>query len=362
MTTRVSVPLSGGRAYDIVIGAGALSALEAACRTQFAGRRFLTLCDPAAQTHLPAFLKENLRVTGRGEGVKTWESLGETMSWILAQKPERKTIIVAFGGGVVGDHAGFAAAIALRGLDFIQVPTTLLAQVDSSVGGKTGINAEAGKNLIGAFHQPLLVAADTATLATLPAREMRAGYAEIVKYGFLGDPAFFDWLEAHGEDVLARNEDALVHAIATSCRAKAAIVAADEREGGVRALLNFGHTFAHALEAACGFDDRLAHGEAVAVGMALAFDVSRRMGLCPEQDAARACAHMRRMGLPVAISDIAGFPALDAQALIGLMAGDKKAAGGRLTFILARGIGSAFATQDADMSAVADALTQSAKG
>jgi 3-dehydroquinate synthase len=262
----------------------------------------------------------------------------------------------------VGDHTGFAAAITLRGLDYIQVPTTLLAQVDSSVGGKTGINTSHGKNLVGAFYQPRLVLIDTETLTTLPERHMLAGYAEIVKYAFIRDTAFFEWLEANGADVIARAPDALTHAIATSCQAKADIVGTDEREAAARALLNFGHTFGHALEAACQYDRRLLHGEAVSVGMALAFATSAHMGLCPEADATKAIAHMARMDLPTRISDIQDFPALTAEQIIDLMGSDKKASGGRLTFILSRGIGQAFITQDVDMNIMHTIISRSLRG
>ncbi len=357
LTETVRVPLGAGRDYDIVIGRGMLAQADDLFTRHFPGRRILTLCDPHAQQHLPRFLAKHLLVLGEGEGVKSMEMLTRSLDWILSQTPDRRTVIVAFGGGVVGDHAGFAAAVTLRGLDYVQIPTTLLAQVDSSVGGKTGVNAAQGKNLIGAFHQPRLVIADTGTLDTLPDRQMQAGYAEIVKYAFLGDAAFFAWLEANGDKVLARDEAALAHAVAASCKAKADIVGQDERESGVRALLNFGHTFAHALEAACGYDRRLLHGEAVSIGMALAFDVSQRMGLTG--DAPLAIAHMQRLGLKTRISDIAGFPDHSPADLVDLMAADKKASGGRLTFILSRGIGQAFVTQDADMYAVASALASS---
>ena len=247
--------------------------------------------------------------------------------------------MVALGGGVVGDLAGFAAAILRRGVDFVQVPTSLLAQVDSSVGGKTGINSPQGKNLLGAFHQPLLVVADTAVLDTLSPRQFRAGYAEVAKYGVLGDEAFFAWLEANHADIFAGGA-AREHAIATSCRAKAAIVARDERETGERALLNLGHTFGHALEAATGFSDRLFHGEGVSVGMVLAAEFSAQLGMISDADAARVERHLAAVGLPTHLQDIAGFAQeglADADALMALMAQDKKVKRGQLTFILLRG-------------------------
>jgi 3-dehydroquinate synthetase len=257
---------------------------------------------------------------------------------------------------VIGDLAGFAAAVVRRGLDYVQVPTTLLAQVDSSVGGKTAIDSRQGKNLIGAFHQPILVVADTALLDTLPAREFRAGYAEIAKYGLIGDAAFFAWLESHWREIFAGGDSsgsfAREHAVATSCRAKAAIVARDERETGDRQLLNLGHTFGHALEAACGYSDRLLHGEAIAIGTALAFDFSAaRAGLVAQAEADRVIAHLAAVGLPTRLADIPGsLPSLDG--LMALIAQDKKIKRGKLTFILARGIGAAFIEAGVDEAEV----------
>src|SRR5690606_454647 len=263
---------------------------------------------------------------------------------VIAARIERGDLIVALGGGVIGDLAGFVASALRRGIDFVQVPTTLLAQVDSSVGGKTGINSRHGKNLVGAFHQPILVLADTALLDTLPPRIMRAGYAEVAKYGLIGDADFFAWLEANWREVFAGTA-AREHAIAVSCRMKAQIVARDERETGDRALLNLGHTFGHALEAAAGFSDRLYHGEAIAIGMVLAFAFSARRGLCSQQDAERVVRHLAAVGLPTRIAEIPGeWP--DADRLIELIAQDKKVKRGRLTFILARGIGKSFVAPD----------------
>ena len=260
---------------------------------------------------------------------------------LLAARIERGDLVVALGGGVVGDLAGFAAAIVRRGVDFVQVPTTLLAQVDSSVGGKTGINSRHGKNLIGAFHQPILVIADTALLDTLPEREFRAGYAEVAKYGLLGDAEFFAWLEANWRDVFAGGP-AREHAIAVSCRAKAAIVARDERETGDRTLLNLGHTFGHAFEAAAGFSDRLLHGEAVALGMSLAFEFSARRGLIAEDEAERAIAHLAAVGPADPCQGGARRQLARPRRLMDLIAQDKKVKRGQLTFILVRGIGEAF--------------------
>jgi 3-dehydroquinate synthase len=264
----------------------------------------------------------------------------------LEAKIERGDVVVALGGGVIGDLAGFAAAVVRRGIDYVQTPTTLLAQVDSSVGGKTAINSRLGKNLIGVFHQPILVVADTALLDTLPPREFRAGYAEVAKYGLLGDKAFFAWLEANAEDVFAGGPGR-EHAIATSCRMKADIVARDEREAGERALLNLGHTFGHALEAFAGFSNRLLHGEAVALGMTLAFQFSARLGLLPQTEAERVARHLQQAGLPTRLADMPGGRP-DADRLMELMAQDKKVRRGRLTFILARGIGQAFIAPDID--------------
>src|SRR5690606_7717627 len=251
---------------------------------------------------------------------------------------DRRSLLVALGGGVVGDLTGFAAAILLRGIDFIQVPTTLLAQVDSSVGGKTGIDTAQGKNLVGAFHQPRLVLADTTILASLPRREMLAGYAEIVKYGLLADAAFFHWLEGHGRAVVEGDPQALRRAVLTACRGKAEIVAADEREAGRRALLNLGHTFAHALEIECGYGADLLHGEAVAIGMTLAFELSAQLGLCPPEQADRVRRHLAAVDLPTGFERLGGR-AWSAERLIGHMRKAKKVSGGRLTFVLARAIG-----------------------
>jgi 3-dehydroquinate synthase len=295
-----------------------------------------------------------------GEGSKSYATFETVCEAVIAARIERGDLIVALGGGVVGDLAGFVAACVRRGLDFVQVPTSLLAQVDSSVGGKTGINSAQGKNLIGAFHQPILVIADTALLDTLPAREFRAGYAEVTKYGLLGDAAFFAWLEANWQDVFAGGP-AREHAIAVACRGKAGVVARDERETGERALLNLGHTFGHALEAAAGFSDRLLHGEAVALGIALAFEFSAGKGLIGAADAARAASHLAAVGLPTQINQVpGGVP--DADALMTLIAQDKKVKRGKLTFILVRGIGEAFVADDVDPAEVRAFLTDKLAG
>lgn len=290
-----------------------------------------------------------------GEAYKTWDSLNLIFDALLSHGCDRKTVLFALGGGVVGDMTGFAAACYMRGVPFVQVPTTLLAQVDSSVGGKTAINARQGKNLIGLFHQPRIVIADTKLLSTLPRRELLAGYAEVAKYGALGDADFFEWLETSGPKALAGDEAAMVRCVAHSCQMKADIVARDERETGDRALLNLGHTFGHALEAATGFSDRLVHGEGVAIGMALAFKLSVRLGLCPGQDAQRFTRHLQAVGLPSTIADIPGARA-SAEELIGHMAHDKKVADGKLTFILLHGLGQAFVTRDVPLDAVKSVL------
>jgi 3-dehydroquinate synthase len=269
---------------------------------------------------------------------------------LISARIERADVVVALGGGVIGDLAGFAAAVVRRGLDYVQVPTTLLAQVDSSVGGKTAIDSSHGKNLVGAFHQPVLVLADTALLDTLPARQFRAGYAEVAKYGLIGDAGFFAWLEANWRELFAGGS-AREHAIAVSCRMKAAIVGRDEREVGERALLNLGHTFGHALEAAAGFSDRLLHGEAIALGMALAFAFSAKRGLLSPAEAERVERHLAAVGLPIHVSSVpGGVP--DADRLMDLIAQDKKVRRGRLTFILARGIGASFIAPDVDAAEV----------
>jgi 3-dehydroquinate synthase len=312
------------------------------------GARLTAALDRAGITALPVIVPP-------GEGTKSFEGLADVTDRLLALELDRGDIITAFGGGVVGDLAGFAAAIYKRGVDFVQIPTTLLAQVDSSVGGKTAIDTPRGKNLVGAFHQPRLVLADLDVLATLDAREMRAGYAEVIKYGLLGDRAFFEWLETKGEDVLAREPAALARAVARSVEMKAEIVAEDEREQGRRALLNLGHTFGHALESETGYGAALLHGEAVGAGMALAFRFSARLGHCSGQDAERAVRAIAAAGLPTRLDEVPGHP-FNADRLVAHMAQDKKAEGGRLTFILTRALGDAFTAKGVDARAVADFL------
>ena len=366
--TVVEVAL-GDRAYDIVIGRDLIGSLGARVAALRPGARTAIVTDRTVAAHWLAPVEAALAqadipstriVVDEGEGSKSYAGFQRVCEELIAAKIERNDLVIALGGGVVGDLAGFAAAAVRRGVDFVQVPTSLLAQVDSSVGGKTGINSPQGKNLIGAFHQPVLVVADTAVLDTLSPRQFRAGYAEVAKYGVLGDAAFFAWLEANHAEVFAGGA-AREHAIATSCRAKAAIVARDERETGDRALLNLGHTFGHALEAATGFSDRLFHGEGVAVGMVLAAELSARLGMIAAADAARVARHLAAVGLPTRMRDIAGFAQeglADADALMALMAQDKKVTRGRLTFILLQAIGQAVVCRDVPPATVRDFLAR----
>jgi len=365
----IVVPVAlGPRAYDIVIGRGLLASLGERIRNLRPGARVAIVTDETVAGHHLAATEAALKaaaidcahiVVPAGEASKNYATFEKVCEAIIAARIERNDLVAALGGGVIGDLAGFAAACTRRGLDFVQVPTTLLAQVDSSVGGKTGINSRQGKNLIGAFHQPVLVIADTALLDTLPKREFRAGYAEVAKYGLLGDAAFFSWLEKNWQDVFAGGP-AREHAIAVCCRAKAGIVARDERETGERALLNLGHTFGHALEAACGFSARLLHGEAVALGMALAFEFSASKGLIPASDASRATAHLAAVGLPTHVNDVpGGVPPVDE--LMDLIFQDKKVRRGTLTFILVRGIGRAFVESNVDPAEVRAFLSDKLK-
>ena len=350
----VIVPVSfGPRSYDIVIGRGVVSTLGTRIAALRPGTKaFIVTDDNVAHDTMPAAEASLKRagvaaarlIVAPGEASKSYPVFERLCEAILDAQIERGDLVIALGGGVIGDLAGFAAAVVRRGLDYVQVPTTLLAQVDSSVGGKTAIDSPHGKNLIGAFHQPILVIADTALLDTLPPREFRAGYAELVKYGLLGDAGFFGWLEVYWRDIFAAEvsgNSAREHAVAVACRGKAGIVARDERETGERALLNLGHTFGHALEAACGFSDRLLHGEAIAIGMVLAFEFSARRGLVPAPAAERVKRHLAEVGLPTEPSAITGpLPAVER--IMELIAQDKKVRRGMLTLILVRSIGSAF--------------------
>ena len=352
----VSVAL-GSRSYDILIGEGLIERAGALIAQRLPKARAAIVADAntarlygerlAASLTAHKLLRAPPIVVSAGEPSKSFATLETVCRALLASGLERNDVVVALGGGVIGDLAGFAASIVRRGVRMVQVPTTLLAQVDSSVGGKTGINTPEGKNLIGTFHQPSLVLTDTSTLATLPVRELRAGYAEVAKYGLLGDCAFFEWLEGTSAGVLSgKDAAARAHTIETCCRMKAGIVARDETETGERALLNLGHTFGHALEAATGYSQRLLHGEAVAVGMALAFAYSEQARLCPAGSAARVVAHLQAAGLPTRIADVDAGRRLTASELIASMRQDKKVAAGLPTLILARDLGAAFVSRD----------------
>ncbi|KLE35361.1 3-dehydroquinate synthase [Aurantiacibacter luteus] len=356
----VNVELAG-RGYEVAIGGNLLREVGALARPLLRKTRVPVVTDANVHARWGKALGAALEREGfearflihePGEGAKSWQNLARTVEWLLAEEVERGDHVIAFGGGVIGDLTGFAAAILKRGCGFIQLPTTLLAQVDSSVGGKTAINAGAGKNLVGAFHQPALVVADTEVLATLPDREMRCGYAEVIKYGILGDADFFAWCEANGDKVIAHDEAALTHAVTTSVTAKARIVAEDERETtGARALLNLGHTFGHALEAETDFSERLLHGEAVALGMVLAARYSARRGLIGNLDAARVARAIGAVGLPTEIAAL-GIEC-GGEALAAHMLHDKKMDAGTLPFVLLRGVGEAFLDREVDMADVA---------
>lgn len=353
-----------GRAYDILIGPGVLAQAGALIGQISDRKRMMIVTDEnVAAAHLDrlqaglsaAGIASEALVLPAGEATKSWPHFERTVEWLLAQKVERKDLVIAFGGGVIGDLTGFAAASLRRGVGFVQIPTSLLAQVDSSVGGKTGINAPQGKNLIGAFHQPSLVLADVDVLKALTARDLLAGYGEVVKYGLLGDAEFFDWLEEYGPKLAQGDEATRIYAVKRSCEMKAEIVMRDETEQGDRALLNLGHTFCHALEAATGYSERLLHGEGVAIGCALAFELSSRLGLCSQEDPSRVRAHLKTMGMKTDLADIPGeLPS--AEVLVELMGQDKKVIDGQLRFILARGIGQAFVTADVPRDAVLKVL------
>lgn len=379
MSTLVDTPIASDnliqvdladRSYEIRVGESMLSRAGSCLMPLLAQPRVVVITDDNVAPLYLAELRNSLEsekidcshiILAAGEQTKSFDCLSDLIDRLLDQTVERGTTLVALGGGVIGDITGFASGIVLRGLDFIQIPTTLLAQVDSSVGGKTGINTRRGKNLVGLFHQPRVVLADVRTLDTLHPRQLRAGYAEVVKYGLINDPDFFSWLEDNGARVCNGEHLAQKHAVITSCKAKAAIVASDEREAGQRALLNLGHTFGHALEAETGFGDVLLHGEAVALGMTMAFDFSVRLGLCPPADAERLRRHLAAVGLPTALSDVAGIE-WTADSLLDHMRRDKKVRDGRMTFVLARGIGQSFISRDVDVPQVhqllSDAISQ----
>jgi 3-dehydroquinate synthase len=360
---RLSVDL-GKRSYEILIGRGLIAEAGSLMLPHLKQKRVVAVTDSNVARHHLEGLERSVRAAGiaidsvvleAGEQSKSFAGLEGLLNQLLELGIERRTALVALGGGVIGDLTGFAAAVALRGIDFVQIPTTLLAQVDSSVGGKTGIDTPQGKNLVGAFYQPRLVLADTAALDTLPRRQMLAGYAEVAKYGLINNPAFFAWLESNGVDVIERADASLRHAVLESCRNKARVVAADEREQDARALLNLGHTFGHALEAECGYSDELLHGEAVAIGMVMAFDLSARLGLCSLEDAARVQRHLASVGLPTAPSWIDGRE-WSAERLIRHMGRDKKVQDGRIAFVLAKGIGQAFFPAHAEVDEISALL------
>ncbi|HWA43012.1 MAG TPA: 3-dehydroquinate synthase [Hypericibacter adhaerens] len=362
---RLAVDL-GSRRYEILVGGGLIARAGSLVLPLLKNRCVLIVTDATVGRLYLEELVHSLEAAGirqdsivlpPGEATKDFRHLEELCSRLLEARIERNQMILALGGGVIGDITGFAASIVLRGVDFIQIPTTLLAQVDSSVGGKTGINTAQGKNLVGSFYQPRLVLADIDALDSLPRRELLAGYAEVVKYGLINDPAFFSWLETHGADLVEGDTAARRQAVMTSCAAKAAVVAADEREADQRALLNLGHTFGHALEAECGYTDELLHGEAVAIGMVMAFELSAMLGLSPPEDTARLVRHLAAVGLPTSPAAIGRD--FDADRLIHHMQQDKKVKDGRLTFVLARGIGRAFVSREVEPAQLEALLARS---
>ena len=363
----VAVPLDS-RAYDIVVGNALLADAGSYLADVISRPRVAVVTDETvAELHLPALqraladagIETTEIVLAPGEQTKSFDGLIGLVDQLLDAHIERTDTIVAFGGGVVGDLTGFAASVLRRGVPVVQIPTTLLAQVDAAIGGKTGINTRQGKNMIGAFHQPSLVLCDVDLLASLPAREFLAGYAEVVKYGLLGDVNFFEWLEGNGAAMIAGDVAARNYAVLTSARAKAEIVAADERESGRRALLNLGHTFAHAIEAELGYDSRLLHGEAVAIGTVMAFELSERLRICPAEDVQRVRQHFEAVGLPTATPTGPGAApehGWDPARLLGHMRQDKKVQGGTLTFVLAKGIGRGVVSKDVAEAEVARIL------
>lgn len=361
----------GERSYNIHIGGDLMTRAADVVPVPLSGRSVFIITDDNVEQYA-AQVQASFEKAGvsrvdvlslpAGEQTKSFAQIENVTGWLLENGLNRQSLLVALGGGVIGDLTGFAAAIVMRGVPFIQIPTTLLAQVDSSVGGKTGINTAQGKNLVGAFYQPAAVIIDTDVLGTLPEREMRAGFAEVVKYGFIRDAAFFDWLLQNYEAVLAGEEKALSNAIAVSCKIKADVVQEDEREGGVRALLNLGHTFGHALEAAAGYDGRLLHGEAVSIGILMAFDLSVRLGHCGEKEYAAARDLLEKAGMKTRLLDI--VPALDTdiESLLGSMAKDKKVKDGKMHFVLVNTIGDSFVSADVDEALVRDVLNDFLNG
>ncbi|PCK00282.1 MAG: 3-dehydroquinate synthase [Zetaproteobacteria bacterium] len=358
----------GERSYKIAIGMNLLRSIHEYLPFDVAGKKIFLITDDNVEPYARV-LQETLTKAGagfcevlvfpHGEKTKSYERLQEAHNWMLEHNVHRNSIVFAVGGGVIGDLAGFSASTVLRGVSYVQIPTSLLAQVDSSVGGKTGINTQYGKNLVGNFYQPVCVIADIDVFKTLPQRELRAGYAEVVKYGLIDNLEFFEWLDVHGSSIIDGDVENIAYAVEVSCKAKAAIVEADEREHGKRALLNLGHTFGHALEAAAGYDGTLLHGEGVAIGMVMAFDLSVAMGLCQKADALRIRQHLLKIGLPVDAGHIGISASVDD--LIAIMQRDKKAIDNKMTFILVRAIGDAFVTQDVPEKMVRDVLDKSLK-
>ncbi|NCC21475.1 MAG: 3-dehydroquinate synthase [Alphaproteobacteria bacterium] len=371
MTTSVKIDL-GERSYDIAIGSGHLQHAAAAIPGGHDGRAVFIISDENVASHYMAKLIGGLEGTTAGnvqalvlppgEHTKAFRYLEQTLSWLLDHRVDRKSLVIALGGGVIGDLVGFASSIVLRGVPFMQVPTTLLAQIDSSIGGKTAIDMPQGKNLVGTFHQPVAVLVDVDTLQTLPRRELLAGYAEGVKHAAIADREFFAWMEENRDKVLSLEDVFVEQFIERNCRIKAGVVQSDEREEGRRAILNFGHTFGHALEAACGFDSSLLHGEAVAIGMVLAMTLSHRMGHCPEDDVSLLKGHLRAAGLPTAIRDIDPPIAVGTSALLQRMQGDKKRVSGTIHYVLSRGLGEAFICSDVSQDDVSAVLQESIDG
>jgi 3-dehydroquinate synthase len=360
IAARVRVEL-GARSYDIEVGPKLLAASGEMILERIGKRKCAIVTDEnVAALHLDSLqasltsagLSHDTIVVPAGEPTKSFSMLAETCEKLLEMEVERGDLVIAFGGGVIGDFAGFAASILRRGVRFVQIPTTLLSQVDSSVGGKTGINTKQGKNLIGSFHQPSLVLIDTDVLNTLPERQLAAGYAEVVKYGLIDDEPFFSWLEQNGERIISGDQQARIHAIAASCRAKARVVAEDEHETGRRALLNLGHTFGHALESWGGYSGRIIHGEGVAIGIVMAFELSEQLGYCQSGVTARVERHLRQIGLPTRIKERADDTGPSVEQLLNAMTQDKKVEGGKLVFIMARGIGESFIDPDVPFEAL----------
>ena len=357
--------------YDIIIEHGLLSELGDLISKKFGKPKTFIVTDSNIAVHWLKQTIESLSAQGMspkvlevpvGESTKSFINLEKIIDQLLESKVDRDSVLIALGGGVIGDLAGFAGAVTLRGIKVIQVPTTLLSQVDSSVGGKTGVNVRQGKNLVGSFHQPSLVAIDTQVLQTLPSRQLFAGYAEVLKYGLIKDRSFFDWLELNGKKVLEGDKLAQQFAIFTSCRIKAEIVEADEKEKNLRAILNFGHTFGHALEAEAGYDGNLLHGEAVSIGMVLAIELSKSLGYLSGQDAGRAVEYIRNIGLPTNINSIEGSTSWHPDGIIQHMQHDKKVSNGQLRFVLIKGIGEAYLTADVERNDIYRVIEKSLSG